>query len=62
MAITKYIFQSGVGAAINYDSRIVVHVLPDKDALRNPLRNMDQPLSFILKQLRINLSKENNNF
>jgi len=26
------------------DSRIAVHVLADRNALRNPLRNMHQPL------------------
>ena len=31
------------------DSRMERHVLPDADAHRNPLRNLHQPLAFMLK-------------
>jgi len=44
MLVTKYIFQSGVGAAINGGFSHRRSVLADMNAHRNPLRNMYQPL------------------
>ena len=43
-AITKYIFQSGVGAGSNCGFSHHSSVLADMNALRNALRNMYQPL------------------
>ncbi len=42
-------FRAGSVRKSTADSRIVVHVLPDRNALRNPLRNMYQPLAVIKK-------------
>jgi hypothetical protein len=42
--LTKYIFQSGVGAVSNCGFSHHSSVLADMNALRNPLRNMYQPL------------------
>jgi len=48
---TKCIFQSGVGAVSNCGFSHRSSVLADRNALRNPLRNMYQPSECLITVL-----------